>query len=99
MFFDIDEYENMTDEEIDAYYRPRKTNSRKSLLPLFVYLILKERSDPEHPLRQQQIVELLERPPYEITVERKALSRVIHSLVDSCIGIEDDRKRGTWYKY
>lgn len=94
-----EEYENMTDEEIDAYYRPRKQNSRKSLLPLFVYLILKDHSNAEKPLRQQDIIEYLSLSPYELNVERKSISRVIHSLVDSCIGIKDDRKLGTWYAW
>ena len=40
----IERYELMSDEELDNLFRPKKTNSRKSMAPLFVYLILKEHS-------------------------------------------------------
>ena len=48
---------NMTDEEIDEFYRPQKSNNRKSLAPLYVYIILTKRSSPGKHLTQQQIME------------------------------------------
>lgn len=96
MIYDIDEFEDMTDEEIDAFYRPKKKNNRKSLLPLFVYLILEKFSSEDRPLHQQEIIDILAERPYEITIERKALGRVIHSLADSDLGIKSDARRGTW---
>lgn len=77
----IEEYEELTEEEIDEYCRPMKSNSYKSLLPLFVYLILE---NAKRPLKQKEILELLEKSPYELKVERKALSRTLHNLMANC---------------
>ena len=53
----FDRLELMNDEELDALHRPQKNaNSRKSMVPLFVYLILMQHSDSEHPLKQQEIL-------------------------------------------
>ena len=87
---------NMTDEEIDEYYRPQKSNNRKSLAPLYVYIILKARSSPDHHLTQQQIMDHLEKL-YEITLERKAVSRIIHTLAGEGLGIINTTKDGVWY--
>lgn len=91
------DYENLTDEEIDEFYRPRKTNSRKTLAPLFVYMILKEHSSPSKPLTQNEIIEFLSQDPYEVTIERKAIGRVIHLLADSGVGVLSSPRYGTWY--
>lgn len=79
----IEREEQMTEEELDELYRPKKGNSQKSLLPLFVYSILKTKSDSKHHLRQKDILEELKNPPYELFIERKALSRTIQSLVEA----------------
>ncbi|MBE6727701.1 MAG: hypothetical protein E7562_03525 [Ruminococcaceae bacterium] len=34
--YNIEKLENMSDEELDEYYRPKKTNTRKSMAPLYV---------------------------------------------------------------
>ena len=94
----FDRLELMNDEELDALHRPRKNaNSRKSMVPLFVYLILMQHSDSEHPLKQQKILSYLADEPYEVVIERKALSRVIQNLRDSQLGIYSDKHRGTWH--
>ncbi len=85
----------MSDEQLDEYYKPKKGNSRKSLAPLFVYLILKEKSSAEKPLRQKDILEILSGFPYEIKIERKALSRIIHGLCDSQLSIYSNAT-GIW---
>ncbi len=90
-------YVDTLEEEIDNCYRPKKTNSRKSLAPLFVYLILKEHSNRSHHLRQHDILKYLAQYPYEITIERKALGRILHNLTDSQLGICSDPQSGTWY--
>ena len=87
----------MTDEEIDDLYRPKKSNNRKTLAPLYVYIILRERSTPQKHLSQQQILRLLEEL-YEITIERKALSRILHTLADEEIGIVNTPKYGSWFE-
>ena len=94
--FDID-FENMTDEEIDEFYRPKKTNSRRTLAPLFIHDILKKYSSPEKHLSQNEIIEILSKDPYEIQIERKAVGRVIHLLADSGVGVICTPKYGTWY--
>ena len=92
-----DRLELMSEEELDALSRPKKANTRKSMAPLFVYLILAEHSDSEHPLTQQQILTYLADDPYEVVLERKALSRIIHNLKDSQVGVYTDKHRGTWH--
>ena len=93
-----DRLEQMSEEELDELHRPRKNaNSRKSMVSLFVYLILKQHSDSEHPLKQQEILSYLAEEPYEIVVERKALSRVIQNLKSSHLGIYTDKHRGSWF--
>lgn len=79
----LEELELMDEDELDEFYRPKKANTRKSLAPLFVHSILKEKSNSKTHLRQQDILKELEKYPYEITLERKALSRIIHNLIDT----------------
>ena len=76
-------------------YRPRKMYGRKSLAPLFVYEILSKKSNSKKHLRQQDILKELEKYPYEISLERKAVGRIIQNLVDSQYGIYSD-KTGVW---
>ncbi len=91
----LEKLETMSEEELDELYRPKKVNSRKSLAPLFVYEILHKKSNSKTHLRQQDILNELEKYPYEITLERKALSRIIHNLIDSQYGVYSD-KTGVW---
>jgi len=64
-----------------------KTNNPKSLLPLFVFFILKRYTRKERPYRIYNIQRRLSRYPFEIDVERKALSRVVHTMEGANIGI------------
>jgi len=92
---------NLDDEDYEDYldelYRPRKRNNRKQMLSLFVYKILVEKSSPDKRLSQQNIIDELQEMPYELTVERKAISRIIHGLAEELIGIHYDPKGGSWY--
>ena len=73
--------EQMSEEELDEMDRERpQTNSAKSLLPLFVHQILGKHSSGKRHLHQQEIIEYLKQPPYEIKVERKAVSRTLYTL-------------------
>ena len=92
---DID-FSGMTDEEIDEYYRPQKTNSRKSMAPLFVYLVLKANTDWEKHYTQNEILKKLEED-FEIRIERKALSRILHQLSDSDVDIVTSPRNGCWF--
>lgn len=91
----LEQMELMSEDELDELYRPKKSNTRKSLAPLFVYEILCKKSNSKTHLRQQEILKELEKYPYEISLERKALSRIIHNLMDSQYGIYSD-KTGVW---
>ena len=94
-------FDDMTDEEIDEYYRPKKTNSRKSLVPLFIKEILEKYTDEKNRFRTEDIRKKLEEE-YEIIIERKALEKHINTLVDEydCILAEmskGGRTNGVWY--
>ena len=92
-----DKFEDeLTDEELDELYRPKKQNNRKHTLPLFVYLILKDKSTPDNKLSQSQIIDIL-RNKYELDIERKSLSRTIHDLEDEAVGIHSLKTGGAWY--
>ena len=73
--------EQMSEDELDEMDRERpQANSSKSLLPLFVHQILGKHSSSKKHLHQQEIIEFLKQPPYEIKVERKAISRTLYTL-------------------
>lgn len=97
-YYDVD-IEDMTDEELDEYYRPKKSNSRKSLAPLFVYEILTKYSDSDRHLRQKDILDILSKYPYEVTLERKALGRIIHNLTDSWNHAVYQDCTGSWVEH
>ena len=92
----LEELEQMSEEELDELYRPQRVNSRKSLAPLFVYEILCKKSDSKHHLRQQDILKELAVYPYEISLERKALGRILHNLLDSSQYAVFSDKTGVW---
>lgn len=85
----------LEEEQLERMEKPMKTNSRKSLAPLFVYLILQNKSSAHSPMRQQQILRELERE-YELRMERKALSRLLHGLSNAQLPICMD-KTGVWF--
>jgi len=84
-------------EEYDYKYKPKKCNSRKSIVPLLLYLIIKEETSPngKH-FSQQELLDRLEEKE-EITMERKAIGRCIAALTDSGTGICSAPKLGVWY--
>lgn len=90
-------FDELDDNTLDQLYKRQKTNTRKSMAPLFIYLVLKEYSSPQKPLKQQEIINILKKYPYEIFIERKAVSRIIHNLVDSDLNIYSNAKIGTWF--
>ena len=87
----------MSDEELDAMESPKKMNSVKSLAPVFVVQILKEKTNATTHMRQVDILEELKK--YEVFIERKALNRTIHTLAaDPRLPIRQDQKSGVWYE-
>ena len=85
----------MNDDELDALGAPKKTNSVKSLVPVFVMKILKEETNSSLHMRQVDLLEALKK--YEIFIERKALNRAVHTLADSQLPIMQDYT-GVWYE-
>lgn len=87
------------DEEEEEYGSSKKTNSRKSLAPLYVYQILVLNSNRVKRLTQQNIIDRLDKYPYELSLERKAVGRILHLLeeedgLDICV----DKTTGAWYE-
>ena len=65
------------------------------MAPLFVYLILQNQSSAHTPMRQQQILQELEKE-YKLRIERKALSRLLHRLSNAQLPIRMDTTGG-WF--
>ena len=100
--FVYDEYEDeyddeLTEEQLDEKYRRKKCNSMKSMAPLCVYKILMDWTDDDHHMSQKKILAMLQKFPYEITMERKALSRILHTLMDMGLGIVGEKGQGFWH--
>ena len=95
-YFENVDFDSMTEDEIDDLYRPQCTNSRKSMSPLFVYLILKKHTNWDRHFTQKQILDKLERE-YGVKIERKALSRILHQLSDEDIQIVTSERQGVWF--
>ncbi len=92
----IEREERMPEEELDELYRQKKGNSAKSLLPLFIYQILKKKTDSKHHLRKQDILEELQQYPYELFVERKAVSRSVESMAEQHVFAIFSDHTGVW---
>ena len=93
----LNEQENdFSDEEQDELYAPKTMNRRTTMVPIHLYRILQAESNPEHRFSQVELQKILWKK-YEIRIERKALSRYIHTLEDEGLGIKCDPKSGVWY--
>ncbi len=93
--YEIERREFMTDDELDKTEKTTKRNSRKDMVPLFVYFILKDYSNSAKHLKQDEILELL-REKYEVDIKRNTLGRTISGLVDEGLSIFSNRRTGTW---
>lgn len=91
----FEQFDTDDDDVLDELYKIKKTNKRKTLLPLFVFFIIMNHSDSEHHLRYNDIIAYLE-SEYGVTIERKAVSRTVHALADSQLSIYADPKLGVW---
>lgn len=91
---DID---NMTDDELDELYKHRMSNKRKTMAPLYIYLVLKEHTDWDKHLHVNDIILLLEKE-HEIIIKRGAVERTLNSLIDDNVNIWGG-KRGDGYWY
>ncbi len=68
---------------LDELQKRRKGNNRKMLAPLYIYKILKKKTDYCNPLSRNELRELLAKEPYEIELERKAILRGVNLLVNA----------------
>ena len=84
-YFEEIDFENLTDEEIDEFYRPRKQNNRRTLAPLFVYFILKEHSAPDHRLSQGDIIESARTYGGYVNIKLKPYSEAYKVCLCVCI--------------
>ena len=66
----------------------------KKTLIMRIYQVLENYSDEEHPLKQQNIIDILYRD-YDIECERKAVGRNISYLKEMGYDLESDA-RGTY---
>lgn len=89
-------FNEMTEEERDDFYRPRKANDRKTMAVLYIYEILKSRTDREHHMSQNDIIKALAENPYELVMERKAVGRIVSLLFNEGMHVYSDRT-GAWY--
>lgn len=93
------DYDSMSEEEIDEFYRRDGRNGSKSMAPAFIFKILQERTSDFHHLTQQEISAIL-KDEYEVALERKALTRNLRTLSESDLGINADISSRTaeyWY--
>ena len=96
-FLLIPNEDSRSEEELDRIYAPRSSNSRKSLLPVYIINILKCESNKENPLIQKEIRELI-KFKYELEVDRKAVGRCLATLVDDDLNVwTDENRTGYWY--
>ena len=72
-------------------------NTRKSLASFFIVHILCQFSSPAKHLSQKVILEMLANPPYSVDIERKAVSRILHSLAETDFGFFVEARGGAWY--
>ncbi len=90
-----EEYDERMNEIQDKIHQSNNITSSKRLAPLFIYTIIeKETIDGNH-IRIKDIMEILE-AKYEVILERKAVSRIVHALAErSDYGISLDNE-GAW---
>lgn len=87
--------ENLSDEDIDRIFVERKTNGEKSIIALYIYLVLKRYSGENRYLTQREIKDYIQRD-FEVKLERKCISRYVHNLIDLDIGVYSEPHHGTW---
>ena len=95
LFLPVDEFDAGLDDEFENF---AGANKPKSMLPLFLYKILQQRSDRNRPLTHKKLIAILCEYPYEITVERKAIGRTLQIIHQLYPEIRLDRRRGAWYE-
>ncbi len=78
----------------DTTEKYKTANSRKSLGLLYIYKVILKHSDDGNHLKNEEIRKMLENPPYDLKLERKAVSRNIGLLHNEGFIFND--RTGSW---
>lgn len=74
----------------------RKTNSRRSMASLYLYLMIIRDSDKENPLTRKVLLDRLQ-TEYGISMGGHSAGRTLKELADSDLNIFYEPSRGAWY--
>ena len=91
------EVEKLDDDDYLDSVKEKKTNNRKTLVPIFVYFILKEKTNAKKHMTQKELIEEIF-TRHEVEIERKALGRIVHSLAVEYPEINYDQRKGIWFE-
>jgi len=91
-----DSEDELTDEELDKLYVRKPMNSRATMVPVHVYRILVEKTNPKNHITQAEIRKILLNK-YEISIERRTLARCLNTLADEGLGIRSSKTEGVWF--
>ena len=83
------------DADSDEFYRPKKKNTRKSLVPLYIYFVLKEYTNSQKHLSDNEFLSIL-KEKYDIDISRNTLSRHVYNLADEGLSIFSIKGQGKW---
>ena len=73
-----------------------ESNSRKSLVSLYIYLMLRSESSENHPFDAEELLARLE-DEQGIVMEKQAVVRAVKLLADSDIHVFYRARKGAWY--
>ena len=82
------EYEELWSGEI-------KERCRDSLAPAFIYIILEDHTNRHVHYTQADILEKLEEYPYELTITRQSVGRILNAMA-AAGKIRWSQRRGAW---
>ena len=71
---------------------------RDSLAPAFIYLILEDHTSKSLHYTQAEIMEKLEEYPYELSLTRQSVGRILNTLAASGLPIRYSPALGAWYQ-
>ena len=69
---------------------------RDSLAPAFIYMILEDHTSRHIHYTQADILEKLEEYPYELSMTRQSVGRVLNTLVSAGLGVRYSPELGAW---
>ena len=72
------------------------SNGKKSLAPLYIYLMLRDDSSETHPVHADELLARLE-DEQGIVMEKQAVVRAVKLLADSDIHVFYRARKGAWY--